>query len=91
MLLLAFALSVLCLAMAVLVARVRTRNRLWVLPSLVYRFSCPLIGTAAIAYWAAAPGGPHPISACSSAFLLLAYVVSGEPTFVHSPSRTPND
>lgn len=74
----AFALGVVSVVMAVLIACFRTRNRFWALLSLLFRFSCLLIGTAATAYWAAAPGGPHPISACGSAFLLLAYVVSGE-------------
>jgi len=78
MLYLAFGLGVLAVGMAVLIARFRARTRLWVLVSLLFRFSCFLLGTSATAYWSVAPGGPHPISACGSAFLLLAYVVSGE-------------
>jgi hypothetical protein len=91
MLHLAFALGVLFLAMALLAARFRTRNRLCALLSLVFRFSCLLIGTAATAYWAAAPGGPHPISACGSAFLLLAYVVSGETSIADMSPKTRNE
>jgi hypothetical protein len=78
MLYLAAGLGLVAVAIAVLIARFRTRTRAWALFSLLFRFSCLLIGTSATAYWSAAPGGPHPISACGSAFLLLAYVVSGE-------------
>jgi hypothetical protein len=35
---------------------------------------------AATAYWAAVPG-EHPTSQAASAFLLLAYIVSGTPLF----------
>lgn len=78
MLYLAFGLGVMTVATAVLIARYRARTRPWTLFSLLFRFSCLLLGVSATAYWSAAPGGPHPISACGSAFLLLAYVVSGE-------------
>jgi hypothetical protein len=88
MLSLSFGLGLVVVAVAVVVARFRTRSHLWILFSLLFRFSCLLIGTAATAYWAAAPGGPHPISACGSAFL-LAYVVSGDSTVVRIPSRSP--
>ncbi len=91
MLQLAFALGILVLAMAVIIARLRTRRRAWALLSLLFRFSCLLIGTASTAYWAAAPGGPHPISACGSAFLLLAYVVSGESDLLRTPPKADHE
>jgi hypothetical protein len=78
MLTLTFGLGVLTVSAAVLIARFRARTRLGALSSLLFRFSCLLIGVSATAYWSAAPGGPHPVSACGSAFLLLAYVVASE-------------
>jgi hypothetical protein len=48
--------------------------------TILFRFGCLFIGIAATAYWAAIPG-EHPTSQAASAFLLLAYIVSGTPLF----------
>jgi hypothetical protein len=54
------------------------------------RFSCLLVVTSATAYGSIAPGGSHPLSACGSAFLLLAYVVSGESDLSGAEPRSPS-
>lgn len=77
MLHLTIVLGLLTLGCGVVLARLRPSGPFGILGSIVFRFSCLLIGIAATAYWAAVPG-LHPISAWGSALLLLAYVVSGE-------------